>query len=90
MYKSTGMHTVLKQVTELTWKMVKLSPPVSFGILDFSEDLDLYDVTDINDLLGTEEEYRVEYRRPILFFGSIGIVGSKGSIAIHPCVSIIL
>ncbi|XP_019859372.1 PREDICTED: uncharacterized protein LOC109587583 isoform X2 [Amphimedon queenslandica] len=83
-YHSAGMHTVLKQVAELTWKMVNLSPPVSLGYLPFSEDLDLYDVTDVKDLLGAEEKYKVEYRRPILFFGSSGIVGSKGSIAIYP------
>ena len=82
MYESADMQTVLKRVTELTWKMVKLSPPVSFGDLSFSEDLDLYDVTDLNDLLGAKENYTIEYRRPILFYGPLGIVGSKGSVVI--------
>uniref|UniRef100_A0A1X7TIB8 Uncharacterized protein n=1 Tax=Amphimedon queenslandica TaxID=400682 RepID=A0A1X7TIB8_AMPQE len=82
MYESADMQTVVKQVIELTWKMVKLSPPVSFGKLSFSEDLDLHDVTDMKNLLGERKKYVVKYRRPILFFGPLGIVGYKGSVAI--------
>ena len=90
MHESADMQTVMKRVIELTWKMVKLSPPVSFGKLSFSEDLDLHDVTDMDNLLGERKKYIVEYRRPILFFGPLGIVGYKGSVAIHPQISIYL
>ncbi|XP_019851697.1 PREDICTED: uncharacterized protein LOC109581714 isoform X2 [Amphimedon queenslandica] len=84
MYESADMQTVVEQVIELTWRMVNLSPPVSFGKMSFSEDLDVYDVTDMENLLGEGKKYIVKYRRPVLFFGPLGIVGYKGSVAIYP------
>lgn len=89
MYESADMQIVVKQVIELTWKMVNLSPPASFGKMSFSEDLDLHDVTDMCNLLGEGQKYIVKYRRPVLFFGPLGIVGYKGSVAIYSPVSIL-
>lgn len=88
MHKYSDVPNVIKRATELTWSMVNLSPPVSFGSgLDFSEDL--YDVTDMHSLLDSDDEYTIEYRRPILFFGPLGKVGHKGSVAIHPPVCVL-
>lgn len=85
MHKNERMQIIIKQVTQLTWNMVNLSPPITFGELTFSEDLEFYDVTDVNDLLKLGNEcYSVEHRRPILFFGPLGVVGHKGSVAIQP------
>ena len=89
MHKYSDVPNVIKRATELTWSMANLSPPVSFeSEREFSEDL--YDVTDVDNLLGSNDiNYVVEYRRPILFFGPLGIVGHRGSVAIHPPVCVL-
>lgn len=77
------MQEVVTQVTNLAWKMVTLSPPVSFGAPETLSE-DLYELTDMDNHLENDTCYTFECRRPVLFFGPLGTVGQKGSAYILP------
>lgn len=85
--QNVKMYSVVENVTHFAWKMVILSPPVTFGTPKFSVVDDLYELTDMNGLLNKDDnnqQYSVEYRRPVLFYGPLGTVGHKGNVVINP------
>ena len=81
------MEEVTAKVTELAWSMVTLSPPITFDerLQTISEDThessNPYGISD-DDI--KQEKYTIKYRRPVLYFGSLGTIGEKGSIVLIP------
>lgn len=78
---------VTAKVTELTWSMVTLSPPITFDehLQRFSEDThESYNPNGISDDDIKQGKYTIKYRRPVLYFGSLGTIGEKGSVVLIP------
>ena len=81
------MEEVTAKVTELAWSMVTLSPPITFDedLQRFSEDThessNPYGISDDDIKQG---KYTIKYRRPVLYFGSLGTIGEKGSVVLIP------
>ena len=93
MVKQRGTHMlsidhVIKQIAKLTWLMVTRSPPVTFNC-----DESLLTLEEMYERSNTKEvpnddiksgNCKLICRRPVLFFGPLGIIGRRGSVAIYP------
>ena len=78
---------VTAKVTKLAWSMVTLSPPVTFDerLQTFSEDThESSNPHRISDADIKQGRYTIKYRRPVLYFGSFGTIGEKGSVVLIP------
>jgi hypothetical protein len=85
-----GGIAIIGDITALTWNMVTVSPPISFGFtkseMDEIQFEEMYDQTNIDGV--SEDNIRkrnclTEFRRPILYFGPLGVIGCKGSVALY-------
>ena len=78
---------VTAKVTELAWSMVTLSPPVTFDehLQTFSEDVhESSNPHGISDDDIKQGRYSIKYKRPVLYFGSLGTIGEKGHVLLIP------
>ena len=78
---------VTAKVTKLAWSMVTLSPPVTFDerLQTFSEDThESFNPHGISEDDIKQGRYTIKYRRPVLYFGSLGTIGEKGSVVLIP------
>ena len=68
---------VVKRITELSWKMVLLSPPITFDNLPtYSEET--HEISGEKDELLPLEQCEFEHMRPVLFYSPLGTIGQKG------------
>ena len=93
MLKQCGGHLhsidhVIKQITELTWSMVTRSPPVTFNhdesLLTSDEMYERSNTLQVPEDNIQSGNCMLICRRPVLFFGPLGIIGTKGCVAIYP------
>ena len=77
---------VVKRITEISWKMVLLTPPITFDNLPtYSEETHEKSFAHgATDKLLLEGKCIAEPMRPVLFYGPLGTVGEKGEVRIVP------
>ena len=77
---------VVKRITEISWKMVLLTPPITFDNLPtYSEEThEKSSSHGATDKLLSNGKYTYEPMRPVLFYGPLGTVGEKGEVRIVP------
>ena len=77
---------VVKRITEISWKMVLLTPPITFDNLPtYSEETHEKSFAHgVTDMLLLEGKCTAEPMRPVLFYGPLGTVGEKGEVRIVP------
>ena len=76
--KLTDIKEVVQRITEISWKMVLLTPPITFSTPPYSAEM--YEMSfsqEVSDDCGFEKHY--EYTRPVLFYGPLGNV-EKGEV----------
>ena len=77
---------VVKRITEISWKMVLLTPPITFDNLPtYSEETHEKSFAQgATDKLLLQGKCTPEFMRPVLFYGPLGTVGEKGEVRIVP------
>ena len=77
---------VVKRITEISWKMVLLTPPITFSFLPiYDEEMHEKSLTkEVTKELISEGKFAYEHTRPVLFYGPLGTVGKKGEVRIVP------